>query len=72
MRTQEARQLRDKAVSDAIALGHSPLLLTHSGAMELWVCENGCNAVIDAWDSPAIVNGRMAHIECKNPRPNVS
>lgn len=68
MRTQQAREIRDKAVSEAQKLGHSPKLLTRSGAMELWVCENGCNCVIDAWDSPAIVNGSMAHVECRNPR----
>lgn len=72
MRTQQAREIRDKAVSDATSLGHSPKLLTRSGAMELWVCENGCNSVIDAWDSPAVVNGSMPHVECKNPRPNLS
>jgi hypothetical protein len=43
MRTQQAREVRDKAVSEATNLGHSPKLLTRSGAMELWVCENGCN-----------------------------
>jgi len=68
MRTQQARQVRDKAISDAMNLGHTPKLLTKSGAMELWVCENGCNCVIDAWDSPAIVNGGMAHVQCRNPR----
>mgnify|MGYP003633375527 CR=1 FL=1 len=64
MRTAQAREVRDKAISDATELGHKPKLLTHSGAMELWVCENGCGAIVDTWDSPAQVNGTMPHVPC--------
>jgi hypothetical protein len=64
MRTSKARTARDEAVEKAIKQGHKPKMLTQSGAMELWVCENGCNKIMDAWDSPAIVNGPMPHVEC--------
>jgi hypothetical protein len=64
MRTHKARGARDRAVVSAIFSGHDPQRLTHSGAMELWVCKN-CNVVMDCWDNPAVVNGPMSRTRCR-------
>ena len=64
MRTHGARCARDKALVAANLGGHEPVRLTRSGAMELWVCKR-CNAVMDCWDNPAIVNGPMSRTRCR-------
>ena len=63
MRTSSARRVRNKALMRSVLSGHDPILVTKSGAMELWVCQN-CDALIDCWDSPAIVNGPMQFTTC--------
>lgn len=66
MKTFSATKARDKAVSAALRQGHAPMMLTKSGAMELWVCQNkGCYQRFDAWDTPTQINGPMPHSACK-------
>jgi len=64
MRTSEARYMRDKALRNARKHGHSVTLISKSGALELYGCLNNCDAIMDIWDSPAIVNGSMAEVKC--------
>ena len=64
MRTREARRMRNRALKDARKQGHDVALISKSGAIELYGCLNSCDAVMDIWDSPAIVNGSMAETSC--------
>jgi hypothetical protein len=64
MRTSEARYMRDKAIRGARKQGHNVTLISKSGAIELYGCLNNCDAIMDIWDSPAIVNGSMAEVRC--------
>ena len=68
MRTSEARYMRDKAIRNARKQGHNVALISKSGAIELYGCLNDCDAVMDIWDSPAIVNGSMAEVKCCDGR----
>lgn len=63
MRGRKAKKVRDNALETAKFSGHDPLLLVRSGAMEVWVCKN-CDDILDAWDRPAVVNGRMPYTRC--------
>lgn len=63
MRTEEAENKRDEAITKAREKGHDPMLLTKSGAMELWVCKL-CGRPMDAWDNPAVVNGVLPNVPC--------
>ena len=72
MRTSEARRMRDRALRDARKQGHDVALITKSGALELYGCRNKCDAVMDIWDSPAMINGPMAEVECPDGRPSSS
>jgi len=65
MRTTEAARNRNRMVRRAKKMGHDPILLSNSGAMELWVCRN-CQSVMDCWDSPTQTNGPMPHVACSN------
>jgi hypothetical protein len=67
MKYRKAKKTRDNAIVSATFSGHDPMLLVHSGAMELWVCKN-CDALLDAWDRPAIVNGPMPYTRCPEAR----
>ena len=67
MRTSEARYMRDKAIGGARKQGHDVALISKSGAVELYGCLNNCDAIMDIWDSPAIVNGSMAEVKCPDP-----
>jgi len=68
MRTSEARYMRDKALKLARKQGHKITLISKSGALELYGCLNDCDAIMDIWDSPAIVNGSMAEVKCPDGR----
>lgn len=68
MRTSEARRMRDKALKRARKQGHDVALITKSGALELYGCRNKCDAVMDIWDSPAMINGPLAEVECRDRR----
>ena len=63
MRTREARKLRKKNLRHARIFGHQPELITHSGALALYGCHL-CEAIMEVWDSPAIVNGPMSQLPC--------
>ena len=56
--------MRDKAIRGARKQGHDVALISKSGAVELYGCLNNCDAIMDIWDSPAIVNGSMAEVKC--------
>jgi len=64
MRTKEARRMKARALKNARKHGHDVALISRSGAVELYGCLNDCDAVMDIWDSPAIVNGPMAEAKC--------
>jgi hypothetical protein len=68
MRTSEARYMRDEAIRSARKQGHNVALISKSGAIELYGCLNNCDAVMDIWDSPAIVNGSMVEVRCPDGR----
>ena len=68
MRTSEARRMRDEALKRARKQGHNVSLITKSGALELYGCLNKCDAVMDIWDSPAMINGPLAEVECRDRR----
>ena len=68
MRTREARRMRDRALKDARKQGHHVALISKSGAIELYGCLNNCDAIMDIWDSPAIVNGSMPEVKCRDGR----
>ena len=72
MRTSEARYMRDKALRNARKQGHDVALISKSGAVELYGCLNDCDAIMDVWDSPAIVNGSMADARCPDGRQSPS
>jgi len=72
MRTSEARYMRDKAIRGARKQGHNVALISKSGAIELYGCLNNCDAIMDIWDSPAIVNGSMAEVKCPDSRQSPS
>jgi len=72
MRTREAKRMRDKALRDARKRGHNVALISKSGAIELYGCLNNCDAIMDIWDSPAIVNGPMPEVECCDGRQSPS
>ena len=72
MRTREARRMRDKALRNARKQGHDVTLICKSGAIELYGCLNNCDAIMDIWDSPAIVNGSMAEVRCPDGRQSPS
>ena len=72
MRTSEARHMRDKALRNARKQGHNVALISKSGAIELYGCLNNCDAIMDIWDSPAIVNGSMAEVKCPDGRQSPS
>jgi len=72
MRTKEARRTRARALKGARKHGHDVALISKSGAVELYGCLNDCDAVMDIWDSPAIVNGSMAEVECPDGRQSPS
>jgi rubrerythrin len=63
MRTQEAEEKKADAIQRAEDMGHETMLLTKSGAMELWVCK-ACGKPMDIWDSPAQVNGSLPYEIC--------
>jgi len=72
MRTREARRMRDRALKDARRQGHDVALIAKSGAIELYGCLNDCDAIMDIWDSPAIVNGPMPEVKCPGGRQSPS
>ena len=72
MRTREARRMRDRALKDARKQGHNVALISKSGAIELYGCLNDCDSIMDIWDSPAIVNGPMPEVKCRDGRQSPS
>ena len=72
MRTREARRMRDRALKDARKQGHDVALISKSGAIELYGCLNNCDTIMDIWDSPAIVNGSMPEVKCRDGRRSPS
>ena len=72
MRTREAKRVRNRAVRNARRHGHDVALISKSGAVELYGCLNNCDAIMDIWDSPAIVNGPMHEVKCRDGRQSPS
>ena len=63
MRTRKARQLRRQALRHARIFGHKPALISHEGALALYGCYR-CDAIMEVWDAPSIVNGPLNQRPC--------
>ena len=72
MKTREAKRVRNRAVRNARRHGHDVALISKSGAVALYGCLNNCDAIMDIWDSPAIVNGPMHEVKCRDGRQSPS
>ena len=69
MKTWEARRVRSNAIRRCFMKGHKVGVISKSGAMELYSCLNkNCSpsVTLDVWDSPAIANGPMPHVTCRD------
>jgi len=65
VKTREARKLKREGLRRAKFQGHTPALISESGALHLFGClEHRCNAILEAWDNPAILCGTMIHTGC--------
>jgi hypothetical protein len=67
MRTSEARRIRNKGLKRAKRNGHVVATICESESFSAYGCMN-CNDVMDFWDSPAGMNGPMAHRKCGGNR----
>ena len=63
MRSKEARRIRSKGLKRAKKNGHVVATICESEAFSAYGCVN-CNDIMDFWDSPAGMNGPMAHRRC--------
>ena len=63
MRSKEARQIRSKGLKRAKKNGHVVATICEGEAFSAYGCVN-CNDIMDFWDSPAGMNGPMAHRRC--------
>lgn len=63
MRTKEARNIKAEGIKRARKNGHVVAVICKTGALELYGCMN-CTDTMDLWDSPAVMNGPMAHRKC--------
>jgi len=63
MRTKEARRIRNKGLKQAKKNGHVVATICEGEAFSAYGCIN-CNDIMDFWDSPAGMNGPMAHRKC--------
>ena len=63
MRSKEARQIRSKGLKRAKKNGHVVATICEGEAFSAYGCIN-CNDIMDFWDSPAGMNGPMAHRKC--------
>ena len=63
MRTKEARRMRDKGLRRAKRKGHVVAVICEGEAFSAYGCMN-CTDIMDFWDSPAGMNGPMAHRKC--------
>jgi len=63
MRTKEARRIRNKGIKRAWKKGHVVATICEGEAFSAYGCMN-CNDTMDFWDSPAGMNGPMAHRKC--------
>ena len=71
MRTKEARRIRNKGLRQAWKNGHVVATICESEAFSAYGCMN-CNDVMDFWDSPAGMNGPMAHRKCIAAAPSLT
>ena len=63
MRTKEARRIRNDGLKQAWKNGHVVATICEGEAFSAYGCIN-CNDIMDFWDSPAGMNGPMAHRKC--------
>tara|TARA_R100001244_G_C5120580_1_gene123402 strand:- start:393 stop:668 length:276 start_codon:yes stop_codon:yes gene_type:complete len=63
MRTKEARRIRNKGLKRAWKNGHVVATICEGEAFSAYGCMN-CDDLMDFWDSPAGMNGPMAHRVC--------
>ena len=65
VRSNKARALRAVTRWKARKKGHNVVLISDTGALELYGClHQGCPLTFEVWDSPEIVCGNMQHTEC--------
>ena len=65
MRTKEARRIRNDGLKRAKKNGHVVATICESESFSAYGCMN-CNDTMDFWDSPAGMNGPMAHRKCRH------
>ena len=63
MRTKKARRIRSKGLKKAKKNGHVVATICEGEAFSAYGCIN-CTDIMDFWDSPAGMNGPMAHRKC--------
>ena len=63
MKTKEARRIRNKGLKRAKKNGHVVATICESESFSAYGCMN-CDDLMDFWDSPAGMNGPMAHRVC--------
>ena len=71
MRTKEARRIRNDGIKRAWKNGHVVATICESESFSAYGCMN-CNDVMDFWDSPAGMNGPMAHRKCVAAAPSLT
>ena len=64
MRTKKAIRIRNKGLKQAKKNGHVVATICESEAFSAYGCLN-CDDLMDFWDSPAGMNGPMAHRRCR-------
>ena len=67
MRTKEARRIRNDGLKRAKKKGHVVATICESESFSAYGCLN-CDDLMDFWDSPAGMNGPMAHRKCGGNR----
>jgi len=71
MRTKEARRIRNKGLKRAKKNGHVVATICESESFSAYGCLN-CDDLMDFWDSPAGMNGPMAHRKCIAAAPSLT
>ena len=71
MRTKEARRIRNKGLKRAKKNGHVVATICESESFSAYGCLN-CDDLMDFWDSPAGMNGPMAHQKCIAAAPSLT
>jgi hypothetical protein len=56
-------ELRDAALDRARDMGHDPRMVSHAGALGLYVCHK-CMAIMEVWSEPPGTAGKALTQQC--------